>query len=269
MHATIDRRRISYTDEGSGLPLLFVHGFPLCRGTWQKQLDALRASCRVIAPDLRGFGESDAKPGTATMDEFAADLHGLLLHLQTRSVVLIGHSMGGYVAFAFARRFPELLRGVVLVSTKAGADTPEAAAGRRATAEKVRTEGVKVVADAMTGKMLAGDSRDKAMAEQIRNWMASSSPDGVIAAQHGMAERPDSTGMLAGISVPTLVVTGADDTLIPPTESEKLAAAIPGAQLSVLPGAGHLVACEQPEAFNRVLTGWLERHGLIGRDKPL
>ena len=121
----------------------------------------------------------------------------------------------------------------------------------------------------MTGKMLAGDSLDKAMAEQIRNWMASSSPDGVIAAQHGMAERPDSTGMLAGISVPTLVVTGADDTLIPPTESEKLAAAIPGAQLSVLPGAGHLVACEQPEAFNRVLTGWLERHGLIGRDKPL
>ena len=125
MHATIDRRRISYTDEGSGLPLLFVHGFPLCRGTWQKQLDALRASCRVIAPDLRGFGESDAKPGTATMDEFAADLHGLLLHLQTRSVVLIGHSMGGYVAFAFARRFPELLRGVVLVSTKAGRTLPK------------------------------------------------------------------------------------------------------------------------------------------------
>lgn len=257
MQATIDDLRIRYTDEGSGLALLFVHGFPLSRGAWQKQLDALRAPYRVIAPDLRGFGESEARPGTAAMADFAADLHSLLQQLRTGPVVMVGHSMGGYVALAFARQFPALLRGLVLVATKAGADTLEAAAGRRATAEKVRTEGVQVVVDAMAANMLAAGRRDTAMAEQVRSLMASSSRDGVIAALLGMAERPDSTATLAGISVPTLIVAGADDGVIPPAESEKLAQAIPGAQLSVIPQAGHLVAFEQPEAFNRVLQEWL------------
>jgi len=106
--------------------------------------------------------------------------------------------------------------------------------------------------------MLAASNHDATMAEQVRGLMVRSKSEGVIAALLGMAERPDSTSMLAGISVPTLVVTGADDRIIPPVESEKLAAAIPGAQLSVIPRAGHLVAFEQPDAFNRVLTEWLE-----------
>jgi pimeloyl-ACP methyl ester carboxylesterase len=258
MQATFNGLRLNYTDEGRGLPLLFVHGFPLCCGAWQKQVDALRASYRVIVPDLRGFGDSEGKPGTTSMAEFAADLHGLLQQLNTGPVVLIGHSMGGYVALAFARQFPAMLRGLVLVSTKAGTDTPEVAAGRRATAEKVRAEGVKLIVDAMAAKMLAASNPDATMAEQMRELMAPSRPEGAIAALLGMAERPDSTPMLAGISVPTLVVTGADDGIIPPAESEKLAPVIPGAQLSVIPRAGHLVAFEQPDAFNRVLTEWLE-----------
>ena len=258
MQATINGLRLSYTDEGRGLPLLFVHGFPLARGAWQKQGDALRASCRVIVPDLRGFGDSEGKPGTTSMAEFAADLHGLLQQLNTGPVVFIGHSMGGYLTLAFARQFPQMLHGLMLVATKAGADTQQAAAGRRATAEKVRAEGVKVVVEAMAAKMLATSNPDAAMAEQVRGLMAPSRPEGVIAALLGMAERPDSSPLLAGISVPTLVVTGADDSIIPPAESEKLAAAIPGAQLSVIPRAGHLVAFEQPDAFNRALTEWLE-----------
>lgn len=140
MQATINGLRLTHTDEGRDQPLLLVHGFPFCRGAWQKQVDALRASYRVIVPDLQGFGESEGKPGTASMAEFAADLHGLLQQLSTGPVVLIGHSMGGYVALAFARQFPAMLRGLVLVSTKAGPDSPDAAAGRRATAEKVRAE---------------------------------------------------------------------------------------------------------------------------------
>lgn len=261
MQATINGFQLSYTDEGRGLPLLLVHGFPLCRGAWQKQLEALRSVCRVIAPDLRGFGESGGGPGATTMSEFAADLRGLLQQLQTGPAVLVGHSMGGYVALAFARRFPQMLSGLVLVSSKAGADTPEAAAGRRAAVEKVRAEGVSVVVDAMVAKMLSAGNLHATTAQQVRDLMAPSKPEGVIAALLGMAERPDSTPILAGISVPTLVVTGADDRIIPPAESEKLAAAIPRAQLHVIPRAGHLVAFEQPEEFNRVLTGWLDRMG--------
>jgi pimeloyl-ACP methyl ester carboxylesterase len=171
--------------------------------------------------------------------------------------------MGGYVALAFARQFPELLRGLVLVGTKAGPDAPEAAAGRRAMAEKVKTEGVQVVVEAMAPKMLAGGNHDARMMEHVRAFMASSTPMGVVGALLAMAGRPDATALLAQIVVPTLVITGADDMLVPPAESEKLAEAIRGAQLDVIAHAGHLVAFEQPDQFNRALEVWLNRTALL------
>ena len=250
---------ISFMDEGRGAPLLFVHGFPLSCGAWQKQIDALRSSYRVIAPDLRGFGESKDGTGPFTMAQFAEDLHALTQQLATGPVVVIGHSMGGYVTFAFLRQFPQLVRGLVLVGTKAGNDTPEGAAARRATAEKVRAQGVQVVVEAMLPKMLAADNGDAAMAKAVRAMMEPSSREGVIGALLGMAERPDATGELGGISVPTLVITGADDILIPAAESDKLAKGIAGSELQVTPHAGHLVSFEQAEEFNRVLKAWLDR----------
>ena len=259
MQMTVNGIAVNYTDEGRGVPLLFVHGFPLSRGAWQKQIDALRSSYRVIAPDLRGFGESQAGTGPVTMAQYADDLHALVQQLTTGPVVLIGHSMGGYILFAFLRQYPEMVRGLVLVSTKAGKDTPEAAAARRATAEKVQARGVEVVIEAMAPRMLAGDNHDQAMAEQVRGLMAPSKPAGVIGALLGMVERPDATAELARISVPTLVVTGADDALIPPTESEKLAQTIPGSQLNIVAHAGHLVPFEQPDEFNHMIDEWLDR----------
>ncbi len=223
--------------------------------------DALHSSYLVLAPDLRGVGASEGAPRTTSMADCAADLHGLLQQLQTGPLVSIGHSMGGYLALECARRLPQMLRGLVLVATKAGPDTPEVAARRRATAEKVRAEGVKAIVEAMAPKMYAAGTHDATMKEHVRALMASASAEGVIAALLGMAERPDSTPMLGTIGVPTLVVTGAEDTLIPPAESEKLARAIPGARLNVIPRAGHFVACEQPEAFNRALREWLDRLG--------
>ena len=261
MEATVNGVRIGYTDEGKGLPLLFVHGFPLSREAWRRQAAALRASWRVLAPDLPGFGESEARTGPATMDAFAADLEGLLRHLAAGAVVLVGHSMGGYVALAFARLYPEMLRGLVLVGTRAGPDTPEAAAARRATAAKVEAGGAGVVIDAMAPKMLSPANRDPGMARAVREFMAGASREGVIGALLGMAARPDATPGLAGIHVPVLVVTGQDDVLIPPAESEALAKAIPGARLGIIPGAGHLVAFERPEAFNGILEAWLPKGG--------
>jgi pimeloyl-ACP methyl ester carboxylesterase len=259
MQSTVNGITLSYTDQGQGIPLVFVHGFPLNRETWQKQVDAFQSTHRVIAPDLRGLGQTEAQPGTNTMDRFADDVSELLRQLETGPVVLVGHSMGGYVALAFARRHPEMLRGLVLVGTKAGADTPEGAAGRRATAEKVKLEGIVGVVNAMAPKMLAAGNQDERMAAKVRDFMEPSKPEGVIGALLGMAERPDSTPHLGQIRVPTLVVTGADDTIIPPAESDALARHIPGAQLRVIPNAGHLVAFERPDEFNQALRDWLSR----------
>lgn len=257
MEATINGFKVNYTDEGKGLAVVFIHGFPLSRCAWGRQIDALKSSHRVIAPDLRGLGENDAASGTVTMGQFADDIHALLQQLQTGPVVLVGHSMGGYVALAFAKKYADMLRGLVLVATKAGADTPDAAAARRATADKVKTGGSGVVVDAMTPKMLAASNQDPKLLDQVRSFMSSSKPESVMAALLGMAERPDSTAMLAEITVPTLVITGADDIVIPPAESEKMAAAIRGAQLKRIPNAGHLVAFEQSAEFNKALLDWL------------
>jgi 3-oxoadipate enol-lactonase len=262
MQATVNGIRLMYTDEGHRMPLVFVHGFPLSRGAWQKQVDAFKSSYRVIAPDLRGLGESDATAGTNTMSQMADDIHALLKHLNAGPVVLGGHSMGGYVVLAFARKYPEILRGLVLVGTKAGADSAEVAAGRRATAEKVKAEGSRVVVDAMAPKMLAATNTDQAMARSVRAFMEHSRPEGVIGSLLGMAERDDSTQFLSQITVPSLIITGADDTVMPPAESEKMAKAIKAARLEVIPNAGHLVAFEKPDAFNRVLRDWLKTAGL-------
>ena len=262
MHTTVNSIALSASEAGRGLPLVFLHGFPLSRGAWQKQIDAFASSHRVIVPDLRGFGDSETGPGPVTMSQYAVDVLALLRRLSAGPAVLIGHSMGGYVALAFARQFPEMLRGLVLVGTKAGPDTAEGAAGRRATAEKVRTGGVQVVIDTMAPRMLAPGNQDSRLIEQVRSFMAPSNPAGVIGALLGMAERPDATALLAQVAVPTLVVTGADDTLIPPSESEKMARAIRGARLAVIPRAGHLVSFEQPDLFNHALRDWLSQPGL-------
>ncbi len=272
MRTKINEIQMVYTDEGDGIPLVFLHGFPLTRNTWSKQVEAFKSSYRVIAPDLRGLGETEATPGPVPMSRFAEDLNALLHHLGTGPVILVGHSMGGYVALAFAKAFPKALRALVLVGTKAGADSPEGAAARRVLADKVRAGGTSVVVEAMAPKMLSATQTDGAMSASVREFMATASPEGVVSALLGMAERPDAGSWLGKIRVRTLVIAGADDKIIPPSESETLMLGIPSAQLKIIPRAGHLVAFEQSHAFNDALREWLawgssSRYNPMGEQK--
>ena len=257
MLATVNGLRVSFTDVGKGPALLLVHGFPLSRGTWSKQVHAFRSDHRVIAPDLRGLGESEATDGSVPMARYAEDLFELVQHLGLDRVILVGHSMGGYVAMAFAKAYPQVLRGLVLVGTKAGADAPEAAAARQVLAARVLAEGVSVVVDAMAPKMLSADNTDADMATAVQGFMSKATPTGVNGALLGMAERPDMGASAGLIRVRTLVVAGTKDAIMPIGESEALARFIPDAMLRLVPGAGHLVAFEAPDAFNAVLKAWL------------
>lgn len=261
MRVPVNGLQVEFTDAGRGTPLLFVHGFPLNRTAWAPQVAAFQSRFRVIAPDLRGMGGSQATAGPVAMDRYAEDLHELLRFLEAGPAVLVGHSMGGYVALALAKAFPEALRGLVLVATKAGADAPAAASARRLAAAKIRTEGAAAVVRDMASRMLSGHP-DPARAAAVQGFMSPAQPEGLIGALLGMAERADAGAWLGQITVPTLVIAGAEDAIIPPGESEALAQAIPHAQLRLIVRAGHLVAFDQAEAFNAALESWLADSGL-------
>lgn len=259
MNADVNDVRIFYRDAGSGLPILLVHGFPLDGELWRPQIDGLAGDYRIIVPDLRGFGQS--MPSVeATMEEYAADLAALLDELGVDSAVVVGLSMGGYVALAFERLYSERLLGLVLVDTRAQADSREARAGRVTTALRVKEHGSAVLADDMLEKLLSPAARERQpeLVETVREMIARQPVEGVVAALHGMAGRPDSRPMLGEVSVPTLVVVGADDPITPESDAQAMVDAIPGAELHVLPRAAHLSNLEQPADFNSRLREFLE-----------
>jgi pimeloyl-ACP methyl ester carboxylesterase len=249
-------------DEGAGEPLLFVHGFPLDHTMWSGQLAAFAAKRRVIAPDLRGFGASQAQGEIVTMEDFADDLAALLDALQIQEpVAFCGLSMGGYVAFQVVRKYAARLRSLVLCDTRAAADSPDAAANRLKVAEQVLAEGAEVVASAMTpklfGKRTAAEQPETVAA--TRHVMAATKPAAIAAAQRGMAARPDVTSLLGAIYIPTLVVVGAEDAIAPVEEMRGIAAAIPAAEFIIVPDAGHMAPLENPAAFNAALEKFLAK----------
>ena len=253
MEMFADGIRLHYVQVGQGIPLLLVHGYPLDHMLWQPQLDQLSDIAQVIAPDLRGFGQSDAPDGIYTMEAYADDLAALLDTLKIERAVVCGLSMGGYIVLAFWKKHASRVRGLILVDTRSGADAPAARQGRLDMAEQVKRHGTKPAADAMLPRVLAETTRQSRpdLIELAHAMMLRQPPAGIIGAQLGMAERPDSTPTLPTINVPTLVVFGDQDVITPAeTEGRSLAAAIPGAKLVVIPNAGHLSNLEQPQVFN-------------------
>jgi 3-oxoadipate enol-lactonase len=262
MEALVNSIHLHYDQAGNGIPLLLIHGYPLDHTLWQPQVDGLADIARVIAPDLRGFGQSDAPEGVSTMETYADDLRALLDALKVERAVVCGLSMGGYVALAFWRKYADRARRLILVDTRAGADAPAARQARLDMVEQVKQHGSAPAADAMLPRLLAPSTYQSRpdLVESVHAMMLRQSPAGIIGAQLGMAERPDSTATLPTITVPTLVVFGAEDVITPAeTEGRSLADAIPGAKLVIIPNAGHLSNFEQPEAFNAAVREFLTR----------
>lgn len=258
MKAQINNIFLAYDDHGIGSPVIFLHAFPLNRHMWAGELQALLKDqrYRLIALDWRGFGESEItssaiKPVISTMVMFADDVAGLMDRLGIRQAVLCGLSMGGYVAFAFARKYPERVRGLILADTHPGADTPEAKANRENVALLAERQGTGAIADLQLPRLLSDYTRQyhPEVERRVRQLIDSATPQGIAAASRGMAVRTDSNDQLAQITYPTLVVVGEEDALTPIQVARDYAAHIPNAQFVSIPHAGHLSNLEQPHAF--------------------
>ncbi len=266
-------------DEATRGSVLFVHGYPFNATMWAPQLAALPDGWRGIAPDLRGFGASplngaanDVPSGkrlgsgiaradepVLTMARLADDIAAVIEEESDGPAVVCGLSMGGYVTFELLRRHPDRVRAVVLVDTRAAADSDEGKENRLLSAQMVRSEGTRPLAVAMLPQLLAESTREEnpELVETVRAMILDTPVQTVVAALAGMASRHDSTGDLGSISVPALVVVGAEDAITPPAEARRMAEAIPGAELAVISGAGHVSNLEAVDAFNSVLGSFL------------
>lgn len=261
MKVPVNNTYLAYDDHGIGLPVLFLHAFPLNRQMWQGELTALLADerYRLVALDWRGFGESDITTPVSTMELFADDVAGLMDALGIQRAVLCGLSMGGYTAFAFLRKYPQRVSGLILADTRPGADSPEAQANRENVARIAETQGTGAIADLQVPRVLSEYTRQHhpEVELRVRQMIDAATAQGIAAASRGMGQRADSTDLLAGITCPTLIVVGEQDVLTPPIVAQEYAAQIPGAQCVVIQHAGHLSNLEQPEAFLQVVRGFL------------
>jgi len=229
---------------------------------WRGQIEELSSFCRVIAPDLRGFGKSDAPPAEiTTMEQFADDLARLLDELGiVEPITFCGLSMGGYVAWQFWRRHADRLARLILCDTRAAADADEMARGRRMAATRVLEEGLAEFVRGMFPKLFAEKTvgANPGIVEATLGVMLATPPQSVAAALRGMAERADMSAELANIDVPTLVVCGEHDEISRSEEMQGIAAAMPNAQFVEVADAGHMAPLEQPGRVNAAIGDFLQ-----------
>ena len=259
---TVDGTTLHYVDVGSGgPPVLLLHAFPFHAAMWEPQLEVLADRCRTIAPDLKGFGGSDAPDDVSaySMASYADEVAGLLSVLELDRVVVVGLSMGGYVAFSLLGRHRPLVAALALADTRADADSDQVLERRTNQQRQVREEGTAPVIDALLETLLAEDTRrSRPEVVDLARRLMDNPPSGFVGALEAMKNRPDASPGLESLDMPTLVLVGDQDKPSPPDVARSMHERIPGSRLAVLEGAGHLTNLEVPDAFNQALLGFLE-----------
>jgi 3-oxoadipate enol-lactonase len=251
---TIKNVTISYQDRGKGMPIVLVHGFPLDSRIWDAQVATLSDRYRVIAPDLRGFGQSKSSE-PFTMDSQADDLHELLRQIGALPCILGGLSMGGYVVLAFAKKYSTDLKGLVLIDTRAEADAPAGRENRNRMIQVAREKGSKAIADEMFPKMMSEESVKNRpdTADKLRQIMESQSPKTIENALTAMRDREDHMANLASLNIPALIIVGQHDAVTPPAMSEAMNKGLRQSTLKVIQGAGHMSPMEKPGEVSGVI----------------
>jgi pimeloyl-ACP methyl ester carboxylesterase len=237
--------------------LVLIHAFPVDAAMWDEQVAVLSGEAEVLAPHLPGFGGTPPAGDVMTMEAAGDHVAGEMDRAGIDRAVVCGLSMGGYIGFAMWRRHRDRIAGLVLADTRAEPDDDAGRERRRQVAEKARAEGSGAIADAPPP--LLSEGADPSLWERVTEMIRRQPGESIAAAALGMAEREDARPLFPGIDVPTTVIVGAEDTLTPPAMSEAMVAAIPGSEIVVLEGAGHLSNLEAPDGFTAALRAALQR----------
>lgn len=261
--ARINGNMLFYREVGEGPLAVFVHGFPLDHSLWLDQLKGLAHVRRCVALDLRGYGKSDPTVDPVmSMEMLADDVAELVGALGEDQADIVSLSMGGYVALALYELRPRTVRSLTLMDTKASADSPAGRTGRDAMIARLLDSGRDSIATEMIGALLGRAPSARAQA-RLRSMVETTRYETFVASIEGMKERPDRTSLLARIEVPTLVISGEQDALIPVEEARKMANAIPGARTTIIRDAGHLPPIEQPDQVNQALIELFEGRKVV------
>jgi pimeloyl-ACP methyl ester carboxylesterase len=260
---TINGAEIAYTDAGTSADaVVFVHGHPFNRSMWSPQVEAVvRSGRRAIAPDLRGYGDSQVVPGVTTLNQFADDLAALLEFLRVERVIMAGLSMGGQIVMAFAAQFRSRLRGIVLAATSPSPETADGKQRRFEMVARLEREGMDGYAAEVLDKMIAPANIERLphVANHVRAMMRATDPRGAAAALRGRAERPDYCPVLKELSIPALIVVGDQDAFTTRADAEQMHALLSRSELVWLNGVGHMPNLESAEEFNRRLEAFVGR----------
>jgi 3-oxoadipate enol-lactonase len=253
---------VSYNDAGKGNPLtlIFIHGFPFNKNSWNPQLDALSSKYRCIAFDLRGFGNTHFGTQDSSIELFADDLDAFMDILQIQSAVICGLSMGGYIALRAALKYPHRFKGLILSDTQCIADSPEAKEKRYKVIEQIETSGLEAYAEASLKNLFHENSlaNKKDVVHEIHQTILSTSPATIISALKALANRTETCSMLGEIGAFTLVVCGKEDKVTPPAQAVFLSEHIGSSRLEIIGEAAHLSNLEQPDKFNAAVVSFLK-----------
>lgn len=243
--------------------IVFVHGHPFNRSMWKYQAGSFSTDYRLIIPDLRGYGETQAATQKTLLDEMALDLSHLLEELHIDRAVFCGLSMGGQIVLDFYRLFPGKVKAMIIADSDARAETPESYSRRLQLAETILQVGMKQHTDDTLHQYIAGTSGTQtAMVAHLYEMMSTTPAEGAAAAHRGRAERRDHLPILPSIRIPTLIIVGEDDYFTPLPIATLMQEAIPNADLVCIPACGHLPNMEAPELFNQTLHSFLKQHPL-------
>ena len=260
-HILIEGNNVSYVDEGQpgGIPIIFIHGFPFNKETWSNQLEVLKESYRVIAYDVRGYGNSETGNVLLSVPQFAGDLFSFMDALEIETVIVCGLSMGGYIALNAIHHQPERISALILCDTQCMADSEEAKKKRMDTIVTIQKNGLSTYAHDSVMKLFSETSLNDKPEEvsSIEQTILQTRSETIINTLRALAERKETCSSLHNISIPVLILVGEDDQITPPPAAQKMNSLITGSRLQVIKNAGHLSNLENPDSFNSHLQIFL------------